>query len=199
MTTFQKFQKRAFDIVVSFIVLIFLWWLILLTALIAWLDTGLNGFFKQERIGKKGIPFKVLKITTMRKVKGIESTVTTKNDPRVSPIGNFFRKVKLDELPQIINVLKGDMSLVGPRPTVKADFDRMTLRQRKRFEVPPGITGLAQINGNTALKWPERIEYDLKYVEEVSLSKDIEILFLTLKLVMTNKAETHPDGKNEWE
>lgn len=191
-------MKRLLDLFVSLIVLILFGWLILLTALLAWIDTGMSGFFRQTRVGQGGGSFEILKIRSMRRVKGIESTVTTSNDPRVSSFGRLLRKTKLDELPQIINVLIGDMSLVGPRPTVSEDAQRMNARQKKRFCVKPGITGLAQINGNTSLKWPQRIEYDIEYVRNSSISLDLKILWHTLVLILTDKAETHPPEDSEW-
>jgi len=191
-------MKRLLDLFVSLIVLILFGWLILLTALLAWIDTGKSGFFRQTRVGQRGACFEILKIRSMRRVEGVESTVTTGNDPRVSSFGRILRKTKLDELPQIINVLIGDMSLVGPRPTVSEDAQRMNERQRKRFCVKPGITGLAQVNGNTSLKWPQRIEYDLEYVYNSSICLDIKILWQTLVLILTNRAETHPTAESEW-
>lgn len=193
------FFKNLFDTVFATIILLVFGWVILICALVAYFDTGLSGFYLQKRIGKKGHEFLIYKIRTMRLVKGFDSTVTTKKDPRVSTIGNFFRKFKLDELPQIINVLKGEMSLVGPRPTVKADFDKMSVKQKKRFLVKPGITGLAQVEGNTSLSWPDRIKLDIKYIDELSFWNDFKILFRTIKLIITNRAETHPYGEDEWQ
>lgn len=198
MNALQRFLKRILDLIVSLVVLLLFGWLILLAALIALIDTGMSGFFRQTRVGQGGKSFDVFKIRSMRRVKGLDSTVTTGSDPRVSSFGRILRKTKLDELPQIINVLTGEMSLVGPRPTVDEDAQRMNERQKERFSVKPGITGLAQINGNTSLKWPERIEYDLEYVHNGSVGLDIKILWQTLVLILTNRAETHPPSDSEW-
>jgi undecaprenyl phosphate N,N'-diacetylbacillosamine 1-phosphate transferase len=135
----------------------------------------------------------------MRSVLGMVSSTTTKNDPRVTRVGNVLRKTKIDELPQLLNVLNGTMSLVGPRPTVAEDVARMDATQRRRCDVRPGITGLAQVSGSTALSWPERIKYDLQYVDNVSLLLDIQILLKTVALLLTMRAETHPASADEWD
>ena len=176
-----------------------LWWLILLAFIFSTADTRRCGFFVQQRVGMNGRLFRVIKIRTMRDVKAISTSVTRENDPRITPLGRFWRKTKIDELPQLINVILGQMSLVGPRPTVKEDYQRMDQRQRKRVTVKPGLTGLAQISGNTALSWPERIEYDLKYINEWSIELDLKIIMKTFQLILSGKAETHPSSGDEWE
>ena len=156
--------------------------------------------YTQERIGLGGKLFKLYKFRTM--VTGAESigpgTVSVQNDPRVFRGADFLRKFKIDELPQLLNVLNGTMSLVGPRPTVPQDFARMDATQRRRVEVRPGLTGLAQVSGNTGLSWPRRIKFDLMYVEEHNLLLDIGIMAQTAWLIVTNRAETHPVGDDEW-
>lgn len=156
-------------------------------------------FYRQNRIGKNGAFFDIYKFRTMYKKQPKIGNVTTRNDPRVFPGGNFLRRYKIDELPQILNVLGGTMSLVGPRPTVEDDYKRMNSRQQQRFLVPPGITGLAQISGNTSMPWGKRIEYDLEYIENISVWLDLKILVRTVFLVLTGRAETHPPGDDEWE
>jgi lipopolysaccharide/colanic/teichoic acid biosynthesis glycosyltransferase len=155
-------------------------------------------FFVQERIGLDEQPFKVYKLRTMRAT-GDRRSVTLMDDPRVFFMGRLARKLKIDELPQLLNVLNGTMSLVGPRPTVQEDYERMNRRQRSRCRVLPGLTGLAQVRGNTSLTWPQRIEYDLFYVENQSLWLDLKILARTALLVLTFRAETHPQGISEWD
>ena len=196
MNRWQRCQKRAFDILLSLAGLLVLWPVILVTWGLALRDTGASGLFVQERIGLHGRPFRLVKLRTMRPVGG--STVTTRDDARVTWLGRKLRKWKLDELPQLWNVLKGEMSLVGPRPTVAEDYARMTQRQAQRDTTPPGITGLAQINGNTALSWPQRIEYDLRYIETWSLLLDVRILFGTARLAVSGRIETHPASEDEW-
>jgi undecaprenyl phosphate N,N'-diacetylbacillosamine 1-phosphate transferase len=189
---------RILDLLLSLIALIFLGWLILLAYLIACIDTRSNGMFTQQRIGKGLKPFRVYKIKSMKVIPGYDSTTTTNKDPRVTAFGEFIRKTKIDELPQVLNVLFGDMSLVGPRPTVIDDYNRMSSEQKRRADVRPGITGLAQINGNTSLNWPERIKYDLYYVENKSVPLYFSILLRTVVLLLTNKASSHPNSSDEW-
>lgn len=192
-------MKRILDILMSVVLLIILGWLILIFVIISGIIHKSNGIYKQARVGKYEKVFTVLKIQSMNVIKGFTSTVTTEYDPRVTRYGNFIRKFKIDELPQIINILNGTMSLVGPRPTVQEDAARMNIRQKKRFNAKPGLTGLAQINGNTALTWPERIEYDLEYITNQSFLLDLKIICKTFLLIISNKAETHPKYDNEWE
>jgi lipopolysaccharide/colanic/teichoic acid biosynthesis glycosyltransferase len=192
--------KRIFDILSSLLMLLVATPILLLSALVIYLSDRGPIFFIQERIGAGAKPFKIVKFRTMtlRGVQG-DSTVTTNRDPRVIRGARMLRAFKIDELPQLINVLRGEMSLVGPRPTVESDFLRMNEMQRRRFSMLPGLTGLAQISGNTALTWNDRIKYDLKYIDNWSLWLDIRIIFKTLFLVVTGKAETHPSGESEWE
>ena len=138
----------------------------------------------QERLGKNGEVFKIYKFRTM--VENAESKgsgiYTSKGDPRITKLGHFLRKTSLDELPQLLNVIKGDMSLVGPRPPVPYhpyEYKEYSVQQRKRFKVKPGITGFAQVSGRNKLSWDERIEYDVEYVENYSLFLDFKILFMT--------------------
>lgn len=123
---------------------------------------------------------------------------TQLNDPRVFRFGHFLRKYKIDELPQLINVLRGEMSLVGPRPTSIEDVKKMNNLQKGRHSFKPGMTGLAQISGNTSLKWDERIEFDLYYINNWSFYLDIKIMLKTFIQVISGNADTHPNGENEW-
>ena len=189
---------RVFDITLATILLIVLGWLILLCAFYASIETKASGFYRQERVGRNGNLFFIFKIRTMRIVGQMSSNTTIQDDPRITNLGGYMRKLKIDELPQLFNVLKGDMSFVGPRPTVHSDFSRMNERQRLRVKVRPGITGLAQISGNTSLSWPERIELDLEYVQKQSLANNIVILLKTFLLIATNNAHTDPSGEDEW-
>ncbi len=138
-------------------------------------------FFKQRRVGKDGVPFDLLKLRTM--IPGAEEMgagiYVLEGDPRITRVGRLLRRLSLDELPNLINVLRGDMSLVGPRPTIREQVDRYTERQRRRLEVKPGITGWAQVNGRASLPWHERIELDVWYVEHRSPKVDLEILLRT--------------------
>jgi lipopolysaccharide/colanic/teichoic acid biosynthesis glycosyltransferase len=172
----------------------------LLTAL--WIKVISPGpvLFKQERVGLNGQPFLILKFRTMDKQpdQSSDGSVTVSNDPRLFYGASTLRAFKIDELPQLLNVLLGSMALVGPRPTVFDDYERMTEEQRGRFLVSPGLTGLAQISGNTTLKWPERIQFDLKYIERKSLMYDLQIIARTAIIIFSRKGETHPTGDSEW-
>lgn len=154
--------------------------------------------YKQERIGKNGRPFKIYKLRTMSvgaENKGL-GLLIAENDSRITPPGRLLRASSIDELPQLLNVLRGEMALVGPRPTVASQVDRYTPEQRRRLEVKPGLTGWAQINGRNSLTWPERIKLDVWYVENRSLLLDIRILALTLPSLLNSKSIYGPSGVN---
>ena len=192
--------KRLFDIILSGLALVLLSPVFLGLAIFIKLRSPGPVFFRQVRIGLNGVEFSLLKFRSMHNdVKVCENIATTRRaDPRVFPGGEMIRKYKLDELPQIVNVLRGDMSVVGPRPTVREDYDRMTTQQRRRVEIRPGLSGLAQINGNTSLSWPERIILDIEYMDNLSLWNDIKIILYTFGLIFTGRADTHPISDDEW-
>ena len=142
-------------------------------------------FFKQQRVGKNGRLFNILKFRSMKVDKEAEKNHDfSKDEERKTPFGNLIRRLKIDELPQLINVFRGDMSLVGPRPTVKEQTDLYNDYQRQRLNMRPGMTGLAQVNGNISLSWDERIEYDVEYVNNFSILLDLKILFKTVAVVI---------------
>jgi lipopolysaccharide/colanic/teichoic acid biosynthesis glycosyltransferase len=157
-------------------------------------------FFRQRRVGKDGVPFELWKLRTM--VPGAEEMgagiYVLEGDPRITRVGRLLRRLSLDELPNLINVLKGDMALVGPRPTIQEQVDRYTERQRRRLEVKPGITGWAQVNGRTSLPWPERIELDVWYVDNRSLGLDLRILARTARLLVTGRGLYSEDPRQGW-
>lgn len=148
---------------------------------------GGPALYRQERIGMDGKPFELLKLRTMRV--GAEhrgsGLVVSACDPRITRLGRVLRATSLDELPQLFNVLRGDMSLVGPRPTVQSQVARYNTYQRRRLEVLPGLTGWAQINGRNALSWSQRIELDIWYVDHRSVLLDLQIIALTPKALLT--------------
>ena len=164
------------------------------TALIIRVCEGAPIFFKQERAGRGGRPFTILKFRTMRLGEGTDLARTTK-------LGKFLRATSLDELPQLLNILKGDMSLVGPRPLPTAYVPRYSKTQARRLEVLPGLTGWAQVNGRNALSWDEKFALDVWYVENQSLWLDIRILWKTLTTVFESRginattSETMPEFK----
>jgi lipopolysaccharide/colanic/teichoic acid biosynthesis glycosyltransferase len=157
-------------------------------------------FYRQRRVGRGGVPFELWKLRTM--VPGAETMgdgiYVIEGDPRITRVGRLLRRFSLDELPNLVNVLKGEMAIVGPRPTVQEQVDRYTERQRRRLEVKPGITGWAQVNGRTSLSWPERIELDVWYVEHRSLCLDLRILARTARMLATGHGLYSEDLKQGW-
>ena len=163
---------------------------LLLGAMIAIrLETPGSAVYRQRRVGKDGVPFDLLKLRTM--VSGAErmgaGLAVNEGDPRITRVGAVLRRFSLDELPNLLNVLRGDMAIVGPRPTIQAQVDQYTERQRRRLEVKPGITGWAQVNGRASLPWHERIELDVWYVDHRSLWLDLRILARTARLLLTGQ------------
>lgn len=190
------FIKRAFDIFVSLPALIFLSPLFLIIAILIKLDSRGPVFFLQERIGKNGKPFYPFKFRTMVEGaagKGLGITVS-ENDERITRFGNFLRKWGIDEFPQLLNVLKGEMSLVGPRPTLRYQVEKYNNFQKKRLIAKPGLAGWALIHGRNSLLWEERINYDVWYVENWSLWLDIKIIFKTIYLIFIKQEGVY--GKN---
>lgn len=142
-------------------------------------------FFIQERVGRNKKTFNIFKFRTMKVDKEAEKNLDfSKDEERLTRTGRFLRRAKIDELPQLINVFKGDMSLVGPRPTVMEQIERYTDYQLKRLDMKPGMTGLAQVNGNISLPWGQRIEYDIEYVTKFSILLDCKILLKTMGIVV---------------
>jgi lipopolysaccharide/colanic/teichoic acid biosynthesis glycosyltransferase len=192
--------SRALDMVLSTVLLVVAAPLLALAALAIRLESPGPVVYRQRRVGKDGRPFELLKLRTM--VPGAESMgagiYVVEGDPRITRIGRLLRRFSLDELPNLLNVLKGDMAMVGPRPTVQEQVDRYTERQRRRLEVKPGITGWAQINGRTSLPWPERIELDVWYVEHRSLRVDLRILARTARLLASGQGLYSEDLTQGW-
>jgi len=158
-----------------------------LAALAVRLESGGPIVFRQLRVGRDGRPFEMLKLRTM--VVGAEHTgaglAVSQGDARITRVGALLRRLSLDELPNLVNVLRGEMSVIGPRPTLAVQVEQYTAHQRRRLEVRPGITGWAQVNGRASLPWHERIELDVWYVEHRSLALDLRILLRTVKLLLT--------------
>lgn len=195
MTATQRILKRGFDFSCASVGLLVALPLILICWGIACIDTGQSGFFWQERVGLHGKIFKVVKIRTMRNVKG-GSTVTTSNDPRITAVGAWLRRWKLDELPQLWNVVLGQMSLVGPRPDVPGFSDQLSGDDRKILLLRPGITGPASIKYrfeeeilanasdpekyNSEVIWPDKVRINLDYMRNWTFRKDIQYIFETI-------------------
>jgi len=171
--------KRTFDLLVSLILLILLSPLLLVIAVLVRIKLGRPVLFSQERPGLHGKLFRLFKFRTMRDLRGPEGRLLP-DDERLTKFGRFLRASSLDELPELFNVLKGEMSLVGPRPLLVAYLERYTPEQARRHEVLPGITGWAQVNGRNALSWEAKFKLDVWYVDNRSFWLDLKILFLTL-------------------
>ena len=178
--------RRALDIAVSTVALVLTSPLIALAALAVRLESRGHPIYRQRRVGRDGRPFDVLKLRTM--VDGAEGMgaglAVNENDSRITRVGALMRRTSLDELPNLLNVLRGDMSLIGPRPTIPVQVEQYTPRQRERLAIKPGITGWAQVNGRASLPWAERIELDLFYIAHRSLMLDLRILWRTVTMVL---------------
>lgn len=188
--------KRCFDFVVALAGLSLSFWLILLAWVAASIDTRSNGFFIQQRVGLKGRLFKVVKIKTMRPIKNVNTTITAENDPRITRLGAFFRKAKIDELPQLWNVLLGQMSFVGPRPDVPGYADKLQGEERLVLTIRPGITGpatlkykneeallAAQVSPqkyNDEVIFPDKVKINMEYIQNYSFLNDIRYIFQTV-------------------
>jgi lipopolysaccharide/colanic/teichoic acid biosynthesis glycosyltransferase len=177
--------RRAFDVVVAGSALLVASPFLALAVVAIRLESRGKAIYRQRRVGKDGRPFDVLKLRTM--VTGAErmgaGLAVSEGDTRITRVGRLLRRTSLDEMPNLVNVLRGEMAIVGPRPTVPVQVDRYTERQRGRLAVKPGITGWAQVNGRTELPWDERIELDLWYIEHRSWRLDLRILWLTVRMV----------------
>jgi len=188
--------QRALDVIGAGLILLVTSPALALAALAIRLESPGHPIYRQRRVGRHGRPFEIYKFRTM--VDGAEyvgaGLAVNEGDPRITRIGSLLRRWSLDEVPNLVNVLRGEMSLVGPRPTVQVQVDQYTDRQRRRLEVKPGITGWAQVNGRASLPWNERIELDVWYVDHRSLALDLRILARTARMVAlgqgTYKGET---------
>jgi lipopolysaccharide/colanic/teichoic acid biosynthesis glycosyltransferase len=180
---------RALDIAVAAVGLVLSSPILLVATIAIRLESTGSPIYRQRRIGRDGEPFEMLKLRTM--VSGAEhhgaGMAVNFGDPRITRVGHVLRRFSIDELPNLVNVLRGEMSVVGPRPTIQAQVDQYTPLQRRRLEVKPGITGWAQINGRASLPWHERIELDIWYVDHRTLRLDLAIIWKTVRLLVTGE------------
>lgn len=187
MNMYSFFLKRLIDFIVVFGVLVIIWPILLIMTL--WLyfaNRGAGAFFTQERPGQYGKIFKVIKFKTMTDERD-ENGDLLPDEKRLTKIGKFIRSTSVDELPQLFNVLKGDMSLIGPRPLLPQYLPLYSKEQARRHEVRPGITGWAQVNGRNAISWTKKFELDVWYVDHCSFLLDLKIIFLTVKKVFVRE------------
>jgi len=185
--------KRLFDVITSLAALILLSPILLIAGLLVKLTDGGPVFYKQERVGYALKPITLLKFRSMTDVVRERHQQTFDSSPGVTKVGKILRRFKIDELPQLFNVLKGDLSIVGPRPCLSVTLDEFGAEaSEKRHSLRPGLTGLAQVNGNTLIPWQQRLEYDLYYVDHQSFLLDLKILFKTVLIVFFGEAAGKP-------
>jgi sugar transferase EpsL len=188
---YRIFGKRLLDLGLVLGVLILLWPILALVALLVRLKLGSPILFRQQRPGQYGQPFTLYKFRTMTDARDAQGALLP-DAQRLTPFGQFLRSTSLDELPELINILKGEMSLVGPRPLLMKYLDRYTPAQMRRHEAPPGITGYAQINGRNVLTWEQKFALDVWYVDHQSFWLDLKIIFLTLWKILTREGINQP-------
>jgi lipopolysaccharide/colanic/teichoic acid biosynthesis glycosyltransferase len=175
--------KRLMDVAVAAVLLVVLSPIILLSLVVQWIEIGSSPIFFQERPGRNEKIFKIFKLKTMNEKRGADGELL-EDRLRITRLGAFFRSASIDELPQLINVLKGDMSFVGPRPLLIEYLPLYNEHQKKRHLVRPGITGLAQINGRNAISWNDKFDFDVNYVNDLSCALDLQILIKTVLKVL---------------
>lgn len=180
---YKSFIKRVFDFLIALITLLLIgWFLIIVTIFLHFANKGAGAFFTQDRPGLNGKIFKVIKFKTMTDERD-ENGKLLPDAQRLTKVGKFVRSTSIDELPQLINVLKGDMSLIGPRPLMPSYLPLYSKEQMRRHEVRPGITGWAQCHGRNSISWSEKFKLDVWYVDHCTLWTDIRIIFITIKKV----------------
>ena len=184
---YKCFFKRIIDFIIVFCVLLIIWpILLLITIWLHFANRGAGAFFTQERPGKDGKIFKVIKFKTMTDERDTDGNLLPDAD-RLTKVGRFVRSTSIDELPQLINVLKGDMALIGPRPLLPQYLPLYNKEQARRHEIRPGITGWAQVNGRNAISWTKKFELDVWYVDHCSFLLDVKIIILTIKKVFVRE------------
>lgn len=195
---YQHYFKRFFDLTASVLGFLVLSPIFILVMIILWIDYKGSPFFLQERPGKDEKIFKIIKFKTMNDKKDASGNLLS-NRARITKLGQFIRRYSLDEIPQLLNVVKGDMSLIGPRPLVVLYLPYYNETERKRHSVRPGITGLAQVKGRNSLVWEDRFALDVQYVENLGFSLDVKILFWTMiKMVSKSEVAIDQDEFLDW-
>ncbi|MFC3508006.1 sugar transferase [Acinetobacter pseudolwoffii] len=192
MFTKEKLSKRIVDIVIALIALLVLFPVFIIMSYKVRKNLGSPIFFYQERPGKNGKLFKMIKFRSMRNAVDKDGNLLP-DKFRITSFGQKIRSTSLDEMPQLINVLKGDMSIVGPRPQMKEFLEHYTAEQMRRHEVKPGMTGLAQVSGRNNLSWEEKFELDVQYIEQYNIWFDFKIMFKTAKVMLSQEGINAPD------
>lgn len=192
-TFYQRLGKRAIDLVLSLVLLILFWWVLAIVAILVRVKLGSPVLFKQPRPGKDERIFNLYKFRTMTDARD-ENGSLLPDEVRLTKFGKTLRATSLDELPEVLNIVRGDMSIIGPRPQLVRDMVFMTPEQRKRHLVRPGLSGLAQVNGRNAIAWDDKLAYDLEYIEHITFADDIAIFFKTLAKAFVKHEGITEDG-----
>lgn len=190
---YQRFGKRAIDLCLSLILLILFWWVLAVVALLVRVKLGSPVLFRQPRPGKNEKIFNLYKFRTMTDERD-ESGNLLPDEVRLTKFGKALRATSLDELPEVFNILLGEMAIIGPRPQLVRDMVFMTPEQRRRHCVPPGLSGLAQVNGRNAIAWDDKLAYDLDYIEHITFAGDVAIFFKTLAKAFVKQEGITEDG-----
>ncbi len=194
---YKHFFKRIIDFFVVLCVLLIIWpFLLIVTILLLFFNEGAGAFFLQERPGYKGKPFKIIKFKTMNEKKGCDGKLLP-DVQRITKFGRFVRNTSIDELPQLINVLKGDMAIIGPRPLLMQYLPLYSAEQSRRHDVRPGITGWAQCHGRNNLSWTKKFELDVWYVDHISFITDVKVVWTTAKKVVLRKDIENDNVENK--
>lgn len=196
---YKNFLKRVFDFIIVLCVLLLIWpFLLIVTILLLIFNEGSGAFFLQERPGYKGKPFKIIKFKTMNEKRGPDGKLLP-DVQRITTFGRFVRNTSIDELPQLINVLKGDMAIIGPRPLLMQYLPLYSKEQARRHDVRPGITGWAQCHGRNNLSWTKKFELDVWYVDHVSFRTDVEVVWTTaMKVIRRTDIENETVGEKQY-
>ena len=192
-TFYQRHGKRAIDLCLSLVLLALFWWVLAIVGILVRVRLGSPVLFKQPRPGKDEKIFNLYKFRTMTDERDVDGNLLP-DEVRLTRFGKALRATSLDELPEVLNIVKGEMSIIGPRPQLVRDMVFMTPEQRRRHSVRPGLSGLAQVNGRNAIAWDDKLAYDLKYIEHITLIGDIAIFFKTIAKAFVKQEGVTGDG-----
>lgn len=192
---YEKYLKRPFDLFCCLLTLIFFWWLYIIVAILVRVKLGSPVLFTQDRLGKNEKVFKLYKFRSMSNEKDKKGNLLS-DTARLTKFGKLLRATSLDELPEVFNIIKGDMSIIGPRPLVVQYLPYYTEEERHRHDVRPGLSGLAQVNGRNVLNWEDRFAFDLQYVDKITFLGDVKIIIMTaLKVIRREGVTVRGTGK----
>lgn len=192
-TFYQRYGKRAIDLCLSLVLLIFFWWVLAIVAILVRVKLGSPVLFRQPRPGKDEKLFSLYKFRTMTDERD-ENGNLLPDEMRLTRFGKALRATSLDELPEVFNIVRGEMAIIGPRPQLVRDMVFMTPEQRRRHSVRPGLSGLAQVNGRNAIAWDDKLAYDLKYIERITFAGDVAIFFKTIAKAFVKQEGITEDG-----